>query len=262
VLPAVHTDLELLDYLELVLIYHDDVDNDGDIDCDGFNDNILEGGDLFGHLDVQDTCYVPPPDPDTGFINGQVDVVKTGVRVCWDLTLAVGNDTSEIITQVIVRDKFSAELNGVPLEDLPVAVNPVNFGKGKGNKKKSNSALEITWWVDYVAAADTAPPPNTPDLAFTLGGDIDDDDGDKRTPAPGATDFGIGAGATALMLACTKRNPAGKQEYTSPGCYTLNSGLTVKWLTLAENHKMQRFQMSFDEAPPLFVLVPGGELCD
>jgi hypothetical protein len=32
------------------------------------------------------------------------------------------------------------------------------------------------------------------------------------------------------MYVWTKKNPAGKQEYTSPGEYTLNSGPTAKWL--------------------------------
>ena len=243
-------------------LYHQNRDadfGDLDIDCDGSNDDADIANNEFPELGSVDNCY----DPGTAFpIPGVVDVVRAGVIVCWDLTLLVTNDTGVEITQVVVRDKFSSEVNGVPMEDLPVVVNPVNFGKGKGHKKKpSNAALEITWWVDYLpfsiddyhnGAFITVAPPEEEDSAFTPEGDIDDNDGNKRTPARGSSIFGIGASETALMLACTDRNPADKQSYTSTGCYTLNSGLNVKGLTLETGSQGQHFQMSFS-GDPLFV---------
>jgi hypothetical protein len=42
-------------------------------------------------------------------------------------------------------------------------------------------------------------------------------------------DLAPGEVATLEVIICTKPNPAGKQEYTSPGIYYLNSGATVKW---------------------------------
>ena len=39
-----------------------------------------------------------------------------------------------------------------------------------------------------------------------------------------------GQAVTLTMLVWTKLNPSGRQEYTSPGTYTLNSGPTMKWL--------------------------------
>ncbi len=38
-----------------------------------------------------------------------------------------------------------------------------------------------------------------------------------------------GKSATLIIGIGTDLNPAGKQEYTSPGCYYLNSGATAKW---------------------------------
>ena len=48
-------------------------------------------------------------------------------------------------------------------------------------------------------------------------------------------DLTVGAGGTAsaslVVKISTDENPAGKQEFTSPGCYFLNSGATVKAIT-------------------------------
>ena len=292
VLPPANASFETLN------LYHQDRDGDGDIDCDEppndpdrilrdeFGDPVLETDPDSPNFDqpiilpVQDNCYDPRIafPPTVGFPDGRVDVVQAGVIVCWDLNLLVTNETGVDITQVVVRDKFSSELNGVPLDDLPVTVNPVNFGKGKGHKKKpSNAALEITWWVDYLPGL-TLPPDGSsrphPDdshngvlvpgsdgdnRAFktTLEGvelnEIDDFDDNKRTPAPGSSTFAAFApSVSALMLACTDRNPADKQSYTTGGCYTLNSGLNVKWLTLEKAPEGQHFEMSFS-GPPLLV---------
>lgn len=48
-----------------------------------------------------------------------------------------------------------------------------------------------------------------------------------------------GESAHLFFLVSTDLNPAGKQEYTSPGCYELNSGPTMKYMWQGHSHSCE-----------------------
>jgi len=131
--------------------------------------------------------------------------VPTETCIVWQLKLTMCNPHSYNITEVVVTDHFGAELGGVPMDSVPVYVYI---------KKHSSTALgifesqyRITWYVTYIDGD-----PSNPDDVENWG-----------ILEPGDCEY-------LYMYVWTKPNPAGKQSYTSPGDYTLNSGPTAKWL--------------------------------
>lgn len=245
-----------------------DVDHDGDLDCDGVPDLVINGDperplgqdglddDMIDNVDElgnstptigHDYCDELPAEP----FRSEPRLVRVGERSCWNVNISVGNDTGQIMWQVVLTDRFSAEQMQpeLLLAGVPVEIVEMNQNKGKGKGTRSSAAIEITWWVDYNEDADLAFPDDA--LAFDPlnEGAIDDDDGNFRTLAPGAIGLGIDEVAELTMLVCTGLNPSGRQEYTSPGCYNFNSGLTVKWLVGVpdpKNPELELHQMSFD----------------
>lgn len=242
-----------------------DLDGDGDIDCDGINDSGPLG-DLADNTPPgvgRDNCY----NPTTAFISAP-GVVRKGEKVCWNVRLQVSNATSTTMTQVSLMDRFSAELNAQSLTDLPVEVFTVKSTKGATRKRPEQSATTINWWVDYFLGndvylrTDLALPPDYDgdgDPAFLSNHEIEDNDGNSRTPASGSSQFVPGESATAEMLVCTRLNPAGHQEYTSPGCYNFNSGIVIKWLFRNDPEGDQWYRASF-EGNKLWVAAQDGSM--
>ena len=221
-----------------------DLDGDGDIDCDGIDDVADIANNPSGVS--EDSCY----DPATAFLSAP-EAVVVGEKVCWNVTISVTNDNPAIMWQAVLTDKFSAEMTDPQqiLGDVPVVVHEMNSNKGKGSKKRSSGAIEIKWWVDYDEFT-PAPYPETNSMAFVPDtNQIDDDDGNFKTPAPGSSGLAVGETAQLAMHVCTGLNPSGRQSYTSPGCYNFNSGLTVKWLVGDPLTQMELHQMSFDGNP-------------
>ena len=121
--------------------------------------------------------------------------------VVWLVTITASNPHSYPITEVVVTDHFSAEMGGEQLGSLPVELYIKGHSRGKSGKDSFETQYRITWHVTWNEA-----------------------EGDNSGwLAPGES-------ATLTMLVWTKLNPSGRQEYTSPGTYTLNSGPTMKWL--------------------------------
>ena len=118
--------------------------------------------------------------------------VPVFTRITWVVTIAISNPYDYVMTDVIVKDNFSAELNGELISDVPLETLIKRYTKGKAPMKTIEpQQIRIEWEVG--------------------------------TLAPGES-------ATLELLVWTKFNPAGKQEYTSTGWYTMNSGPTMKWL--------------------------------
>ena len=258
---------------------HDNVDGDDDIDCDGDNDvadianNIVRDADgnpilipLEGETEPTETQPLDPLvavdicfDPDS-FLQGDKKIGKTKKRLCWTLTLNVVNDSNHPMTQLVVTDQFTSELDGVAKKPLRVDIMALVFNRGTGIavKNKEAATLDVIWWVDYDGLQDspinTPFPPENEINALNL---IDDDAAlpKETTPAPGSTVFGIGDTATAVMLACTKRNKLNEQEHTTQGCHTLNSGLFAQWI----RDDGQRITDKFGGAP-IFVAAQEGTL--
>ena len=144
---------------------------------------------------------------------GDTEEVPINTCVVWLLTIYVGNPHSYNMTDVIVWDRFGAELGGMPLdEDVPVDLFVKEHSRGKSKKSKHTdnftSQYRITWYVTY---EEGAPFP-----------DEDPENWNWDIMEPGDMDF-------LQLLVWTKLNPAGHQSYTSTGTYTLNSGPTAKW---------------------------------
>ena len=121
------------------------------------------------------------------------DYVPIRTCIVWVVRIDISNPFSYPIHNVIVTDHFGAELNGELIEEgMPVEVTT------------PPPQLRITWYPTCLSWDGTQCLDNGGILAS-------------------------GESATLNMLVWTEKNPAGKQEYTSPGSYTLNSGPTMKW---------------------------------
>ncbi len=116
-------------------------------------------------------------------------------------SLGLGRDPARV-QNVVVTDNFGAEMDGQPLNDVPVDVQVITHSRGGFHKDNFETQVRITWCV-------------TGDL---VGGECVD--GGPLLP---------GESAFLDMLVWTKLNPAGHQEYTCPGTYQMNSGATAKW---------------------------------
>jgi len=134
--------------------------------------------------------------------------VPTFTCVVWLLTLTFCNVEDHDINNVTVKDNFSCEVTGEPdLGEVPVDVIISMQTRGNSGKESFQSQTRILW---YVTCEDWDP-----------GAEECIDNSGIMEP---------GECAYLYMYVWTKLNPSGKQSYTSPGRYTLNSGPTAKWL--------------------------------
>ena len=175
--------------------------------------NCFKTIELASPEDVQDLIdqgLLPPgADPEQPYVDPDYpNEVPTFTCVVWLLTLTFCNVEDHDINNVTVKDNFSCEITGEPaLEDVPVNVIIRMQTRGQSKKESFQSQTRILWYVTY------------------QDGDVSDpDDVDNSgIMEPGEC-------AYLYMYVWTKLNPSGKQSYTSPGHYTLNSGPTAKWL--------------------------------
>jgi len=128
-------------------------------------------------------------------------------KIKWTVTFYVPNNSGNDWTDVVLRDRFGAELdvygttytlNGdthdiTPLPILQITKNPPGDAQGVGfhySKAKKMPQLRITWYID---------------------------------------DLDAGEMETLSFNVVTRLNPGGNQEFTSPGLHILNSGAVLKW---------------------------------
>ena len=133
--------------------------------------------------------------------------LEVPIETCiwWVLRIQVTNSFPDTIMEdLVVTDRFGAELDGQPLSDVPVNVEVITHSRGQSGKETFETQVRINWCV-------------TGDL------DVAGECVDGGQLLPGESAF-------LDMLVWTKLNPSGKQEYTSPGAYEMNSGATAKWL--------------------------------
>ena len=121
-------------------------------------------------------------------------IVEVGEYVEFYMRIGISAYLGEDWFNVMVYDRISAELDIISIDFVSPGGSVEyyrNPGKdtGKGNNGKVKGATELVWDVGDLAEGEGA------QLYFTV-----------------ATNF----------------NPAGKQRYTSPGTYELNSGPTLK----------------------------------
>ena len=153
---------------------------------------------------IPDSVDPDQPDVDPDYPNE----VPTFTCVVWLLKLTFCNVEDHDIGNVTVKDNFSTEITGEPaLEDVPVDVIIRMQTRGNSKKESFQSQTRILW---YVTCEDWDP--GTEECIDNSG-----------IMEPGEC-------AYLYMYVWTKLNPSGKQSYTSPGHYTLNSGPTAKWL--------------------------------
>jgi len=150
-----------------------------------------------------------PVQPPEGCIPADTEFpLEVPINTCvwWVLRIEVTNTffgTDTGMQDVVVTDRFGAELDGQPLSDVPVNVEVITHSRGQSGKETFETQVRINWCVtgDLVAGECV--------------------DGGQLLP---------GESAFLDMLVWTKLNPSGKQEYTSPGTYEMNSGATAKWV--------------------------------
>ena len=133
-----------------------------------------------------------PGDPNPPTVT---DPARVPVETCvvWMVTIAINNNHDYPMQDVVVTDHFGAELAVAVWDVEPLSSWDVVVDP-KTHTRPDGTTFEtqyrVTWYVGTLLP---------------------------------------GEGATLDLLVWTKLNPAGKQEYTSPGDYTLNSGPTMKW---------------------------------
>ncbi len=116
-------------------------------------------------------------------------VVPTFTEVEWTFYFTVTNDFGYIMKDLEVKDNFGAELDVTDYYDVQFVYGSPGWTYEQ-TTNPSGTQDRISWTIDELAPGDTG---------------------------------------TLILKVKTKLNPAGKQEYTSPGVYEMNSGATLKW---------------------------------
>lgn len=121
--------------------------------------------------------------------------VEVGEDVQWVFTITVTNLYDWTMEDVVVSDRFAAELE-------IDCVCCVSHGTLDLSMKGNSDKVFLTWTIGDLAPLETA---------------------------------------TLCMIISTDENPAGHQEYTSPGCYELNSGAVLKFPKPGNNNGQYSF---------------------
>lgn len=155
--------------------------------------------------------------------------------VVWVVTIMVMNPHDYPINNVTVKDNFSAEVGASGDETLPYDLDFKEHSRGKSNKEPFITQYRITWYVTYVS------------------GNVEDPE-DPLDPLDNSGEMLPGDSEYLVLLVWTKLNPSGRQEYTTPGTYTLNSGPTAKWLD-PDGHQFSSegdslYVVAYDPNPP------------
>ena len=172
--------------------------------------------------EIEESGITFPSEPNPETVDPDYPLeVPTFTCVVWVVRISISNPDDYCYTELVIKDNFSAEVGGEPLDDMPVDV--IVRMQTRGNTKKGSfqSQTRIVWYVT-----------------------CDDWDPVTEECTDNSLELCPGESAYLEMLVWTKLNPSGnKQSYTSPGDYTLNSGPTAKWLD-PDGH-----QVSFDGLP-------------
>jgi hypothetical protein len=121
------------------------------------------------------------------------DNVPLNTFVAWYLTITVTNNHGHDLLGVTVKDRLGAELMLLDADKSTPEIDEVGISQGDWSYyTKGNSDKVFLFW------------------------DVGD--------------LGPGESATLTIGIGTDENPSGRQEYTTPGCYWLNSGATAKWI--------------------------------
>jgi hypothetical protein len=135
--------------------------------------------------------------------------------VWWVLRITVTNSTGGDMHDVMVVDRFGAEL-GVNefLDYVPVEAIPIFHSRGRSSSGLApfETQFRVVWCVTD----------GEPGAVDPINDDTCIDPVPPQPLLPGESEF-------IDLLVFTKLNPSGKQEYTTPGTYTMNSGATVTW---------------------------------
>jgi hypothetical protein len=155
------------------------------------------------------------PDPQ----NPDPLVVPIETCVWWVLRITVSNTTGEEMHDVMVVDRFGAELDlGIFLTYVPVEVVPIYHTRGKPQTGLVEDGIftqiRTVWCVTDDLTAPGSLDPITDDTCVD--------------PAP-ATPLLPGDSEFIDLLVFTELNPFGNQEYIIPATYTMNSGATITW---------------------------------
>lgn len=190
-------------------------------------DEIQTFLDLAVSMEIPNFPY-PPTYPNVGVTDPANVPINT--FILWVVRIVVPNPNDYPMTEVVLKDNFSAELGGVPLGTDVVDLFVKSHSRGKHKKEIFETQYRITW---YVTCIEPNPNPEDPEVCLNNGGWL----------LPGASDY-------LDIYVWTKLNPAGWQSYTSEGCYTMNSGPNLKWLDDAG----QQFSL---DGEPLYVKTTG-----
>ena len=144
--------------------------------------------------------------------NEPIDV-PTETCLWWVMRIEVSNLYPTPLESVFVTDHFAAELNGTALGELPVHVELLGHSQGESGLDGFGTQVRIRWCVT---------------------GNLDAAGECEKKGDPALDRLPPGASASLDVLVFTKLNPAGRQEYTSPGMYELNSGARLEAFRVAE----------------------------
>jgi len=185
-------------------------------------------GEIYEFLTLVGSMDPPIPNFPSGVPNIGCDNatnVPINTFILWLVTISVSNTDDYCWTDVVVKDNFSAELGGVTIGEVPVDVFVKEHSRGNSKKEKIIKEFETQYRITWYVTCEGWDEVNEVCLVQ-----------DPIGLCPGES-------AHIEMYVWTKLNPAGHQEYTSPGTYTMNSGPNLKWYDL-EDH-----QHSFDGEP-------------
>ena len=126
----------------------------------------------------------------------------TDACVWWALRINLRNNYYDPLVDLLVKDAFMGELDGVALPHVPVKVHLLGQNLGQAQQTEFSDRVEIDWCVTG----------NLQDRACSPGSQLDP-----------------GKDAHLDMLVFTRPNPQGQQEFASPGTYTLNGGPSAEW---------------------------------
>jgi len=133
--------------------------------------------------------------------------IKEKTNVQWTVTFEITNPFSYTMTNIVITDRFGAEIEIDPPFPYSITHGTVSYTtSGKSAK------VFLTWNIGNLLPGETA---------------------------------------RLILLVSTDINPAGKQSYTTPGIYEMNSGATLKFIDPEQN-----MQLSAVTAPIYVTVLP------
>jgi hypothetical protein len=150
------------------------------------------------------------------------DPLDVPIETCvvWIARICIINTDNYCYTDLVITDHWGAELAGQSMDYPFVNLQPTIHTRGKSHKQSFEGQYRLTWYVTYIS------------------GDVSDPD-----DVDNSGELCPGESAHIEMYVWTDLNPAGRQEYTSPGDYTLNSGPTDKWLSVEDGHQRSSYSL-------------------